>query len=55
MYNHVNDMSNYKFYLKYQRFTPSGCKDVRIRKFEFVTKTEFITCISVGLSSHFIL
>ena len=24
--------------LKYQRFTPSGCKDIEIRKFEFVTK-----------------
>ena len=28
--------------LKYQRFTPSGCKDVGTRKFEFVTKTQIL-------------
>ena len=28
--------------LKYQRFTPSGCKDIRIRKFKFVAKTQFL-------------
>ena len=28
--------------LKYQRFTASGLKDIRIRKFEFVTKTQFL-------------
>ena len=28
--------------LKYKRFTQLGCKDIRIRKFEFVTKTQFI-------------
>ena len=27
---------------KYQRFTPSGCKDIGIRKFEFVSKTQFL-------------
>ena len=27
--------------LKYQRCTPSGCKDVEIRTFEFVAKTQF--------------
>ena len=25
--------------LKYKRFTLSGCKDIRIGKFEFVTET----------------
>ena len=25
--------------LKYQRFTSSGCRDIGIRKFEFVAKT----------------
>ena len=29
--------------LKYERFTPSGCKDVGIRQFEFVTKTQFLS------------
>jgi len=28
--------------LKYQRFTSSGCKFIRIRKFEFVVKAQFI-------------
>ena len=28
--------------LKYQMFTPSGCKDIEIRKFEFVAKTQLI-------------
>ena len=27
---------------KYQRIKPSGCKDEGIRKFEFVTKTQFL-------------
>ena len=29
--------------LKYQRFTSSGCKDKRITKIEFVTKTQSFT------------
>ena len=28
--------------LKYQRFTPSGCKNIGIRKFKFVAKTQFL-------------
>ena len=28
--------------LKYQRFTPLGCKDIGIRKFKFVSKTQFL-------------
>ena len=27
--------------MKYQRFTPSGCIDIGIRKFDFVVKTQF--------------
>ena len=29
--------------LKYHKFTSSGCKDIGIRKFEFVAKTQFLT------------
>ena len=29
--------------LKYQRFTPSGGKNIGIRKSEFVTKTQFLS------------
>ena len=28
--------------LKYQRFKQSGCKDIGIRKFEFMAKTQFL-------------
>ena len=28
--------------LKYQRCTPSGCKDIVIRKIEFLAKTQFL-------------
>jgi len=28
--------------LKYQRLTPSGCKDIAIWKSEFVAKTQFL-------------
>ena len=41
--------------LKYQRFTPSGCKDKWIRIFEFVARTQFLliifTCGRVGQQS----
>jgi len=28
--------------LKYQRFAPSDCEDIGIRRFEFVAKTQFL-------------
>ena len=28
--------------LKYQKFTPSGCKEMGIQKFEVVAKTQFL-------------
>ena len=31
--------------LKYQRFTPSGGKNIGIRKSEFVPKTQFLTVV----------
>ena len=41
------DISNYKLcYMKkskYQRFTPSGGKNIGISKSEFVTKTQFLS------------
>ena len=37
--NHVRPKS---LSLKYQRFTPSGLKEIGIRQFEFVTKTQFL-------------
>ena len=29
--------------LKYQRFTPPGCKDIGIKTFELVAKTQFFS------------
>ena len=45
----TSDISNYELiesnnpYLKYQRFTPLGCKDKRIRKFKLVANTESLS------------
>ena len=42
--------------LKYQRFIPTGCRDIEIRKFEVVAKTQFLlknpNQISVCLKIH---
>ena len=36
-----SDRSNH-LKLKYQRFTPTGCKDTGIEKFELDAKTQFL-------------
>ena len=36
---HLNYVKSNHLSLKYQRFTPSDCKDIEIIKFEFVAKT----------------
>ena len=38
----MKSVSQNNLSLKYQRFTPSDCKDTWIRQFEFVTKTHFL-------------
>ena len=38
---------------KYIRFTSSGCKDIGIRKLEFVTKTQFLwSSLETGLINY---
>ena len=37
--------------LKYQRFAPSGCKDMKIRKLEFVTKIQ-VLCVTLKANSE---
>ena len=37
-----NSVKSKNLSLKSQRFTPSGCKDKGIRKFEFMAKTQFL-------------
>jgi len=36
--------------LKYQRFAPSGTKDIGKRRFEFVAKTQFL-CVCFNFSN----
>ena len=35
-------LDEYYLSLKNQRFTPSDCKDIRVRKCKFVAKTQFL-------------
>jgi len=37
----INSFRSNSLSLKYQRFTPSGCEAIGVRKFQFVAKTEF--------------
>ena len=39
----MNSVRSNNVSLKYQRPTPSGCKDIWIRKFECVAKTQFLS------------
>ena len=38
----INSVRSNSLSLKYQRFTPSGCKDIRVSKCKFVAKTQFL-------------
>ena len=38
----INSVRSNYLSLKYQRYTPSVCKEVGIRKFEFVAKTQIL-------------
>ena len=38
----INSARSNSLSLKYQRFTPSGCKDIGVRKFKFAAKTQFL-------------
>ena len=35
--------------LKYQKFPPSGCKDIAIREFEFAVQTQFL-CLKTDIN-----
>ena len=39
----INSVRSDILNLKYQRFTPSGCTDRGLSKFEFVAKTQFLS------------
>ena len=38
----INSVSSNSVSFKYQRFPPSGCKDIEIIKFDFLTKIQFL-------------
>ena len=42
MFQTMKDVRSNNVILKYQRFTSSGCKDIRIPNIEFVAKTQFL-------------
>ena len=35
--------------MKYQKFTPTGCEYIEIRKIEFVAKTQFLYLIFLNI------
>ena len=45
MFQTMNSVKLNNLSLKYQRFTPLGCKDIGIRIFEFVAKTQFLCSV----------
>ena len=40
--------------LKYQRCTPSGCKDKGFRSFEFMIKTQFLYLVDIKSLNYFV-
>ena len=52
----MNSVRSNNLSLKYQRLETSGCKDIGMRKFEFVAKTQFlrIVCYKYTISIQFI-
>ena len=43
MFQTLNSVRINSLSLKYERFTPTGCKDIGNRTFEFVAKTQFLS------------
>ena len=43
----MNSVRSNNLSLKYQSFTTLGCKDVGVRKFEFVVKTQFLYVVNI--------
>jgi len=43
IFQNINSGRSKSLSLKYQRFTPSGCKDIGVRKCKFVAKTQFLS------------
>ena len=48
----MNSVGSNNLWMNYQRFTLSGCKDMGIRKFKFVAKTQFLYRKQVGLKTY---
>ena len=50
----MNSVRSKNLSLKYQRFTPLSCKDIGIRIFEFVAKTQILLFVS-GIVVNFLV
>ena len=50
----MNSVRSNNLNLKFQRFTPSGCEDELIRKFEFEAKTGFL-CPTTSFLTFYII
>ena len=48
----MNSVRSTNLSLNYQKFTPSGCKDIGLRKYEFVAKTRFFLFKSVSINNY---
>ena len=48
----INSVRSINLSLKYQRFTPSGCKDIRIGKFVCVAKTQLLYSLKQVLCGY---
>ena len=48
----MNSVRSNSLSLKYPLFAPSGCKDIGVRKGEFVAKTQFLCCSGINTESY---
>ena len=42
IFKNINSVRSNNLSFKYQRFIPTSCRDIEIRKFEVVAKTQFL-------------
>ena len=51
----MNSVGSNNFSLKYQKFTPPGCKGIGIQKLELVAKTQFLSVIWITTDAVYAL
>ena len=53
IFQNMNSVRLNSLSLEYQRFTALGCKDMRIKKFEFVAKIQFLSFLTLSKAKWF--